>query len=297
MNKVLVILFLSLVGSICQGQSMADREKNIAYHCDVMMNAAEGRHRWMAHEVFYKEFSNLIHEPQSFNYPFDSLKWISKKYPEDKSFRIITWEVKPEKGDTKYFGFVQKADGSVFELTDQFKQADGLEEEVSHEAWYGSIYYHIMDMKDAKGQTCYLLFGQNKWSNLEHKKIIDVLFFSSSGKPYFGKKVFKIAENGEVDVMHHRLVFTYASDARMTLNYNPGLELIVHDNLIPKLSRVEMEARTLVPDGSYVGWQYVNGYWVMIDKLATQAMETAPRPTPVLDERQGKNIMGKSKKN
>jgi hypothetical protein len=299
MNKYIAFLIFSFFSTFTNAQSsLSAQEMELAFHCDVMTNAYETRHRLQGHDVFYKGIKKALDTPNSFSYPFDSLKWISKVYPDDRSFRIISWEVKGDPNETKYYGFLQKADGTVFELTDQFKQAEGLEEEVNHESWYGAIYYHVMEVNPDKGEKCYLLFGQHKWSALEHKKLIDVLFFTKSGQPYFGKKLFKVPGKNEIDKYYNRLVFTYASDARMTLNYNPGLKMIMHDHLVPKLSRIEEQAKTMVPDGSYMAWEWDNkNHWVLIEKLANQVMDSAPRPTPILDQQKGKGIFGNPKKN
>jgi hypothetical protein len=153
-----------------------------------------------------------------------------------------------------------------------------------------------MEVSGEKKGKYYLLYGVNKWSALEYKKMIDVLFFSKEGTPYFGRKIFKKEEKGEIDVFYPRLVFTYSADARMSLNYNEEMDMIIHDNLIPRLSRIDDLSRTLVPDGSYTAWKK-NGdqHWVMIDKLENQIMDTAPRPTPILDQRKGRKIMGGDK--
>jgi hypothetical protein len=299
MYKILItIFFLGLIENSVAQTTLATQEIELAYHCDVMANAFETKHRAQAFEKFYTLFKSALAVPRSYEHPFDELKWISKKYAADRSFRVITWEVQTKPNDYKYYGFIQKSDGTLYELTDNFKRAETIEEEVSNDAWYGALYYHLQEVKMSNGQMVYMLYGQNKWGALEHKKLIDVLFFSKEGEPYFGKKIFKVSEKGEVDVLYNRLVFTYAADSRMTLNYNPGLEMIVHDHLIPKLSRIEELSKTMVPDGSYMAWQWdKKNHWVLIDKLATQVMESAPRPTPVLDERKGKAIFGGNKKN
>ena len=118
------------------------------------------------------------------------------------------------------------------------------------------------------------------------------MFFTREGNPYFGKPVFKNPVTGEKDEISNRLVYKYASDAQMTVNYNDGMEMIVVDNLIKKMSRIPGQGETLVPDGSYVGYELKEGYWTRIDKIATEIMDEAPRPKPILDQRKGKKING-----
>jgi hypothetical protein len=292
--KFITALIFLIVSATTFGQSIKDREIELAYHADVMVNATEAKHRIQAMNKFNPLFEETLGNDGSFAYPFDSLKWISKKMPPDKSFKIYTWEVKISEDEVKYFGFLQKGDGTLFPLKDDFKNAEGLaDEEYSHENWLGSLYYNIMEEKTAKGQKYYMLFGVNKWSKYENVKLIDILFFSKDGLPYFGLPVFKKKVKDQNDEIYNRLAFKYATDAQMTLNYNPGMQMIMVDNLIRKMSRLPGQPETLVPDGSYVGYSLEDGYWNRIDKIATEVMDTAPRPKPVLDARKNKNIMGK----
>lgn len=269
-------------------------EEELAYHADVMANASEGKHRSQAMSKFNSLFLETLGKKGSFQHQFDSLKWISKKSPSDRSFRIFTWEVAVDEGEVKYFGVIQTSDEKLHVLKDIFKNIDGgfKEDEYDKESWLGAIYYHLMENKTPKGEKYYLLFGVNRWDKYENIKLIDVLFFTREGNPYFGKPVFRTQVAGQKDEQVNRLLFRYAADAQMTVNYNPGMEMIVVDNLIKKMSRIPGQGETLVPDGSYVGYELKEGYWTRIEKIATQIMDEAPRPKPVLDQRKGKKING-----
>ena len=284
---------LVCTGVVFSQPTLIDKERELAFHADVMVNAAEHRHRVKAMESFNTLFYEVLAMPGSFDFPFDSLKWISKKFPKDKSFKIYTWEVKVSEIAFKYFGVLQKRDGTNYILTDNFKNAESIvDEEFSSDNWLGALYYNLMEEQTASGQKYYLLFGLNKWNKFENIKLLDVLFFTAEGVPYFGLPVFKKKTAGQPDELYHRLAFKYASDAQMTLNYNPGMEMIMVDNLIRKMSRIAGQGETLVPDGSYVGYHLEDGYWNRVDKIATEIMESAPRPKPVLDARKGKSIIG-----
>lgn len=299
MMKILkVILFVFICGySIFAQASIADLEKELAYHADVMTNASAVQHRIRAMEQFNSLFYQAINTEGSYNYPFDELKWISKKYPEDQSFRIFTWEANTGEGDYKYFGLIQTKQGNIFQLTDHFKTAESLaDEEFSHEQWLGSMYYNIMEETSAHGHKYYMLYGINRYSAYENIKLIDILFFTDEGLPYFGLPVFRKVEKGQNDTYLNRLVFKYASDGQMTVNYNPGMNMIMVDNLVRKMSRLPEHGETMVPDGTYVGYELVNGYWQKIEQIAVTPMDKAPRPQPVLDQRKNSNIFGRKNK-
>lgn len=292
--KIFSLYFIVFFNTAVSAQgNFQQAEMELAYHCDVMVNAAESRHRLQALEKFNEAFYKTLEQKGSFLHTFDSLKWISKKYPDDKSFRIFTWEVKGTEGEIFYFGAIQTNKDQLYILKDDLRNAESLaDEEFSHENWPGALYYHVMDVKGQKGEKYYLLFGLHRWNRYENIKMAEVLFFTPEGVPYFGKPVFKKSEKGQQDVFYHRLVYKYASDAQMTINYNPGMQMIMIDHLVRKMSRIPGQGETMVPDGTYIGYQPENGIWTYIDKIVTEVMDTAPRPNPVLDNRKGKKIFG-----
>lgn len=295
-HLVFILSILTINRSLSQA-SFVEIENDLAYHADVMSNATLPKHRVSAMNKFNQLFEMAIQSDNSFDYPFESLEWISKKMPEDKSFKLYTWEVQGEKGAYKYFGWIQTKSGQLFKLNDDFKNAESLaEEEFTHENWLGSLYYNLMEGKTSKGQKYYLLFGLNRFSTFENVKLIDVLFFSKEGVPYFGLPIFAKTESAEEQAQFlNRLVYKYASDAHMSLNYNPGMEMIMVDNLVRKMSRIPGQSESMVPDGSYVGYQLNNGTWSKVEKIATEVMDEAPRPKPILDQRKNNTINGSQK--
>jgi hypothetical protein len=274
-------------------QRLEDLETELSYYCDVMVNAAEPRHRIMAGREFEQRFLKALEDGSSFSYAFDSLKWISKKYPTDRSFRLFTWEVSLGKGDNRYFGVIQMSDGVFHVLKDEFKNTEDLtDSEFGTDQWLGAVCYNIMEAKDKKGSTYYMLYGLNRWDRFEHIKFIDILFFSSEGIPYFGKPVFKQHFKDGSSKVSHRLLFRYASDAQFTLNYNEGMGMIMCDHLVRRMGRMQGQGETMIPDGTYVGFEWSDGFWDFVDKIAIEPMDQAPRPNPILDERKGKKIFG-----
>lgn len=295
--RFVIILFLLFRGSqfILAGQAgLQETESELAFYCDIMTNASEGRHRLRATEKFNTLFFEALSQKGSFSYPFDSLKWVSRKTAEDRSFRLITWEARISDYDTRYFGVIQKADGSIIRLNDRFKQAESFaDDEFDADNWLGSLCYNMMEIKTSDKEKYWLIFGVNRLSREESVKIVDVMFFSSEGVPYFGQPVFvRMSPDGKEEDTFHRLVFKYSADAIMTINYNPGMEMIMADHLIPRMSRINNKIETMVPDGSYIGYERKDGRWVYVDKIATEVMDSAPRPKPVLDQRKGKKIFG-----
>ncbi|MEZ4911283.1 MAG: hypothetical protein R2774_10520 [Saprospiraceae bacterium] len=281
-------LFVFSVIHIHAQPIFTEMEEKLAFECDVMMHAYESRFRIQAQDRFIDLFNTALNSEGSFSYPFDSLKWISKLSSDDGRFRIFTWELNINKNETKYFGFLQTSDGKTFPLNDHFKIAeDLLTEEFSAQNWLGTTYFKLMPL-DTKDGTCYLLFGKTVWNAIESVKLLDVLFFSKEGKPYFGKPIFQVV-HGKETKLFNRILLKYGSDGFCSLNYNPGLEMIVHDHLIPRMSRIDPNYETYVSDGSYTGYTWNGNIWVQEPKLKVDVQEQAPRPKPILD---GKNVFG-----
>lgn len=293
----LKVFFLVMLTQVLFAQtSFPEVEQELAYQADVMMNAAEPQHRLRAMEAFNTLFNTAITREGSYDYSFDAIKWISKKMPEDQSFKIYTWEVDAGEGKYNYFGILQTKTGKIFPLIDHFKSAESfVDEEFDHEQWLGALYYNIMEGKSASGQKYYMLYGVNRWNEFENVKLVDVLFFTEEGIPYFGLPVFRKVVSGQSDTYYNRLLFKYAADAQMTVNYNEGMKMIMVDNLVRKMSRIPGQSETMVPDGTYVGYELKKGYWELVDQIAITPMDTAPRPKPVLDGRKNMDIRGKQK--
>lgn len=297
LNGWMKVAFLLFISNMIYGQiSLTDMEKELAYQADVMTNASEPQHRLIAMAQFNELFAKAVEIEGAFDYPFDNIKWISKMSPVDKSFRVYTWEVDAGQGEYKYFGIIQTNKGKVFRLTDHFKTAESfVDEEFDRDQWLGALYYNIMEATTTNGQKYYMLYGVNRWSDYENIKLIDILFFTSEDQPYFGLPVFRKSSPNEKDIYFNRLLFKYASDAQMTVNYNPGMNMIMVDNLVRKMSRIPGQGETMVPDGTYVGYELKNGFWQRIEQIAVTPMDSAPRPKPVLDNRKNMDIQGRKK--
>lgn len=296
---VLKFVFLSfftfwISAGFCQ-QSV-DEENNLLFYADVMNNASVARHRVMAHDSFETIFLRMLEKKSGFEQSFDSLKWVSKLYPEDKSFRIFTWILDKGEGEYVHNGILQHKNGKVFVLTDKLKEEEDWEFSI-HEAnnWMGAMYYQIKQQEDKDGPY-YILFGLHRYSGMENVKLAEVLYFDKNDIPVFGKEVFSRENKDARDVVKTRLVLKYRSTSYVGLHFNEGMNMIVHDYLIPDMMSPSVGGVTLVSDGSLVGYEFKKGKWHYIDKIYTQILDEAPRPNPVLDQRGSSDLFGKPKK-
>ncbi|MCC6726071.1 MAG: hypothetical protein IT258_16310 [Saprospiraceae bacterium] len=235
--------------------------------------------------------------PNSFNYPFDQVKSVSIQYPADSTFRIFTWQLYVDVDDYRYYGAIQMntPDLQLFPLIDRSVDVQSEEQDVlKPETWYGALYYNTKQFDTPTGRK-YLLFGYDGFSFDDKRKLVDVLSFQN-GKPVFGAPVFvQLDSLGNELAVRNRLLFEYSAEASFKMNYDESYGLILFDHLITRAGSYG-QGPTMVPDGTYEGYQLKNGRWEWVEKYWTQVMDEAPRPEPVLDSRHEQDVFGKQKK-
>lgn len=296
MVKNICLGFTCLLSFMTYSQvDMAKVESNLAYHADVMINAMEVQHRVKACSAFQKDFEAMLATPGSYDYSFDAIKWISRMQSDDQSYKIYTWVVEDEEGISTPYGYVQFEDGTYIQLRDQSNFTADTEYELNDDqSWYGAVYYKVMPLESGMGKTDMLLFGYRQISKFDKIKILDVISVDDSKQITFGKEIFVKEIEDSRDEVRTRLLLTYSSDASVSLNYNESMAMIVHDHLIARMGRLPGQGPTNLPDGSYVGYKQDGDRYLYVDKLFDQVSETAPRPQPVLGQKD-KNIFGKPK--
>jgi hypothetical protein len=208
---------------------------------------------------------------QSYQYPFDSLIWISRVQPEDKSFRIFSWQLKLENNLYAYFGVVQLENGRVYPLLETKEALSDEEYSVfTPEEWLGQLYYAIHSYKYKK-EKGHILFGFRENERMKTQKIAAPILISGD-EVFFGDEIFfKQSRHGA-----HRIIIEYASVAKASLRYDTELEGIIYDHLTPVLNPYESNEMMLVPDGSYEGYFFDKGVWRHEDKIEFQAWDIPP---------------------
>jgi hypothetical protein len=205
--------------------------------------------------------------PGSFDYPFDSLRFMKKLIPEDRSFALYNWVLKYDDGTFRYYGAVQmnnKDSLVLMPLRDYSEKLDTTLDEVVLPAdmWFGALYYTIFQTK-VKGQKYYMLLGWDGNNRFSDKKVIEVLSFDKkTKKPVFGAPIFDV--DGKTK---SRVIFEFAGDATMLLNYIPDHNIITFDNLVPPNPNMVGKFFTYVPDGSYDYFAFKKGKWVKQEEL------------------------------
>jgi hypothetical protein len=296
MTKILTALLLMLSLHVCAQklnsgdlQDLKTLEHSLQEYSNQMVFDTIGVNRFSADSAFIKIMVKALHTPHSFNYPFDSIKTVSKIYPADSSFRIFTWELQRDEGYFRQQGFIQMntADGGlkIFPLFDGSDYGATLTDSVtSARNWIGAIYYGIIT-REYQGKKFYSLIGLDDNDFATTRKWIDVLTFDNAGQPKFGAPIFDYKEDSlKAPQPAYRFLYEFKKDANARLVYDSALGMIIFDHLISE-SNQQGRRYTLIPDGDYEGFKWVNGKWVHVDKVFDFKLQDgqAPAPKPYYD--------------
>jgi hypothetical protein len=284
MNKLYTILSILLV--FCSGISqswaqsiipMSRYEDSIHSLLKEIMIVKSDTQRIEINSRIENLFAEALKNGESFDYPFDSLKNISKLRSDDGFVRIINWDLPLDNGNFVYFGFIQHPDKKkkmlLFHLNDRSESISKPElKELSDKKWYGSLYYKILTNRSGKN-TYYTLLGWDGNNDFTNKKIIEVITFSGN-KVIFGPQIFKMEKS-----MQNRLIFEFAEQVKMMLRYDENLKIIVFDHLAPEQKKFEGDYMHYGPDLSQDGLKFEKGNWKYLPNLDLRnTQETKKRP-------------------
>jgi hypothetical protein len=271
MSRIAKSIFLLFVLAICQANSASaqhsfsviNKPKLEAYQdtlinlSEDILNTKEDLVRLEKNAQFVKKLVSALKINKSFDYGFDSLKYISILKSPDNTFRIMTWFVPLSDGTFRYYGAIQMgtANGALklHPLTDATATLVDVNGITSNKNWYGSRYYEMIPVI-VNGKAPYWIFLGWKGNNQKTtKKVIDVLSFDK-GEPVFGKAIFPVKEGA----IKNRVVFEYSKLNAMTLTIDPKVNMIVFDHLAPydpkMIGNYEYYGSDLSFDGYKLQW-------------------------------------------
>jgi hypothetical protein len=238
---------------------------------------------------FIPKLISALRIDNSFYYSFDSLPVVSKVYPPDSSFRILTWQLHYPKGRFRYYGVIQMKSQKmkIFPLRDlRDTLAFHTQQPLKPDNWYGQIYYRIIE-KTVNKKTYYTLFGFEAADFVSRRKIIDILSFDEKGGPRFGAPLFYFKYDSthtkQLDTLS-RFFIEYKWSASPTLNYDDHMEMIVFDHLAPPNPKAAGVYFTYVQDGTYEGFKWTSNHWQWVEKVFTFSIDendNPPIPAPL----------------
>lgn len=210
-----------------------------------------------------QELSAFFKLSQNFDHTFDTLTFLGQLTSEDEKLRLITFNYPLADGTFKYHCFLaHRMDENLTNVTilkDHQTDWDRLNfQTLNADQWYGALYYKILVNRHKKN-TYYTLIGWDGNNSRSNRKVVDVLDLSGT-QPSFGAPIFE--KDGH---LQHRLIFEYANDANMALNFQEDEKLIVMDHLAPEHPRLKGQFQFYGPDFSYDALKFKKGKWIFIE--------------------------------
>lgn len=238
--------------------------------------------------AFIPKFVEALKVPGSFNYTFDSLLNLKVIYPDDRTFRVITWQVGLTSGVYRYYGAIQmnSTQLKLYPLLDHTDTIRSPKDTIlSPDWWYGALYYGVVQTKH-KGTTYYTMLGFDGNDLWSHKKIVEPWTFEK-GVPKLGAPIFKLTEDYQpkgTKLPITRFIMEYKFDARVSCNYSAEEDMIVFEHLVNQQENAEDIGFARIPDGTYDAFKWENGKWTLYENVYDMAprRKNPPLPKPVL---------------
>lgn len=245
MNLKLITLFISLLYSVSSSaQTLPVAEKQLASWFDSMRQTTDYSQRVAYNDSIKQLFTQVLHQSESFVYPFDSLKFVGKVLSDDALMRVYTWNILGDSGSL-FNGFIQCKTGevSVFQQRDTPYLPD-TKKTIRLNDWYGALYFRMIPYSFHK-QKVYLLLGWSQYQPRTQYKLIDVLAINDLGEWQLGLPLFFDEEKKVAS----RVCLEYDIETVMHLDYEPARKRIVFDHL-SFMKEYADEYVTLGPDMS-----------------------------------------------
>jgi len=259
----MVVFFLAFVhfSVVAQKNTFRAYEDSLKFYFDKIASTNERTEKEAFNVQIIQIFNTILSDEASFEYPFDSLKYLGKMTSDDKLLRIYNWNLSFIDGTFAYFGFLQyynkeKKKFQIYPLIDKRNEiTDPKNEILTPDRWLGVLYYEIVTHTVSK-KKYYTLLGWDGNDLFTNKKVVEILSFSGSGVPRFGAPIIRAGTK-----TFKRLIFEYSNRAAMTLSYFPDDKRLVFDHLSPTEPKFKDMYQFYGPDFSYDSFVLKKGKW------------------------------------
>ena len=254
-----IVIILIVLPALCFGQPETSLRDSVLGMFDIM-RTGEDSDKIVAGARLEVLFEDYYSNPENFDFEFDSLPFLGQIGSWDGAIKMLCWNVAFEDESFKYYAVMRhrptKETVAITVFEDSGEDWDRMERKpVRPNSWYGALYYKILANR-YRGGTYYTLLGWDGKDNITNRKVVDALSFK--GKTVMlGSSVF-VDEN---ERSAHRLIFEYANDVSMALNYDEKEKMIIMDHLAPEDSRFEGQFQFYGPDFSYDALIFKKGMW------------------------------------
>ena len=240
------------------------------------MRFSEDGSKMLAAAKLEAMFSEFYADPAKFEYELDSIPFLGHLSSWDGAVRMLCWNLALATGEFKYHCILrhrptkETVTVTVFQDT---KSWDRIERKtVRPNKWYGALYYKILANR-YRGKSYYTLIGWDGNDAITNRKVVDALVMQGS-TVMLGANMFT-TENRPA----FRLIYKYANDATMALNYDKKEKMIVMDHLAPEDSRYTGQYQFYGPDFTYDGLKFDKGKWLLKKDLfpANRGLNNLPQ--------------------
>ncbi|WP_316805471.1 hypothetical protein [Pedobacter nototheniae] len=227
-----VLLFAFRASAQSQLNQLNVYQDSLIKLSNAVNNTESDEQKSTLNSLFVKRLVEALKTPNSFNYPFDSLKNVSVIKSPDQAFRILSWYVQQQNGTYRFYGTIQMNTGNgelkLYPLIDQTDNIADANQVTDNQKWYGARYYEIIPISAAGRLPYYVLLGWKGNSATITKKVIEVLALDKN-KLSFGAPVF----DGKELKGKNRIIFEYNKQNAMLLKTDKKAGMIVFDHLAP----------------------------------------------------------------
>jgi hypothetical protein len=265
--STILFLFISIGfaqdGELPMGKTMADYEQELTALGNEIVTGVTEEERL----TLNKEFNDLLYDcllqDESFDYPFEKVRNLSKLTAESKQFRLFTWLVPLKDGTFQYNGMAlvkQKHGLEIIDLKDQSAEMEKPEYAwLKPSKWFGAIYYQTFEVKYKKNRYQVYL-GYRPGDRKVQEKIIEVVQLKN-GKLEFGAKIFEtpLLADFKYAQRPYRLRLRYSKKVVASLKYVPAEKMIIMDHLSPPDASMKGQWELYGPDFSYDGLEWEDG--------------------------------------
>lgn len=297
----LIFLSLFLTGSAQKKIDFRFWEDSLIRLRDAVMTTRGETERMILNEDFMNLLESILHEPNSFNHKWDSVKNFSVLTSPDRLFKLFTWFVEKDNFTVENYGFLQLYNDNrkkyvIYPLYDQRQTIENPHYLIAdHNQWYGAVYYDII-LLETKEKKYYTLLGWNGNDLFTNQKLIEVLHFKKDYTPQFGARIFKKYPDKIA-----RAIFEYNKNSSFSLKYEKQSymvrtgkkdpktkrvlyqlvtqDMIVFDQLIKMEEEMEHIPAFTVPESS-LNWGFIpaDGRWLFLDKVEARGPNIESKP-------------------
>lgn len=265
-KKTIIGTLLLLLWPLCAfaQTDLAQKEETVARLFDSLKASEDDSLKALISKEIESQLTQMLQQQESFDYPFDRLKYLGKVTSDDKKIRIYTWLYPLFDKTFGYGGLIQykksKKELAVNRLVTKRKaRIPGSGQRIPAGDWYGALYYKALHV--SKGDY-YILLGWGGNNAASSFKVIEPVDFDSKGRPNFGKTVIK--PKGRT---LQRFVLEYSADAKVNLNLEEKNKRIVFDHLVPSDPIYNKVYSYYGPDFTYDSFVLKKGKWILEENI------------------------------